>query len=134
MKTRIIFSVILIVAISVTSFGFGIPAPAANKNFNRDLIVKNLINGINSGNEGLRLSSAYFLGEMEADEAVIPLLKILKSDPNEDARILAALSLYKIDDSRGLFAIKQAITFDDSEVVRRTCSLFYRAYLEKSIK
>ena len=67
------------------------------------------MNGINSGNQGLRMSSAYFLGEFKCDEAVIPLMKILKSDDNEESRIMSALSLLKIGDSRGIFAIKQAI-------------------------
>jgi hypothetical protein len=130
MKTRLFIAAVLIVTFSVTSFGIGIPATAKSKTFNRNLIIKNLINGVNSDNEGLRLSSVYYLGEWKSDEAIIPLLKILKSDENEDARILAALSLYKIGDGRGIFAIKQAITFDESAVVRRTCSLFYNAYLK----
>lgn len=129
MKTQILLSCLLVISISISSFGFILPAPVKYKNMNRDLVIVNLMNGVNSGNQGLRMSSAYFLGELKADEAVIPLMKILKSDENEEARIMAGLSLLKIKDSRGLFAIKQAIEFDDSERVRKMCSIFYQDYL-----
>jgi hypothetical protein len=129
MKARIILSCFLIVIFSISSFGFIMPAPAKNKIINRDLVISNLINGVNSGNQGLRMSSTYFLGEMKSDEAVIPLMRILKSDENEEERIMAALSLSKIGDSRGIFAIKQAITFDNSERVKKLCSIFYQGYL-----
>ena len=129
MKARIIISCFLLVIFSISSFGFIMPAPAKNKIINRDLVISNLINGVNSGNQGLRMSSTYFLGEMKSDEAVIPLMRILKSDENEEERIMAALSLSKIGDSRGIFAIKQAITFDKSERVKKLCSIFYQGYL-----
>lgn len=129
MKTRIIAICFLIVTLSITSFGFVVPVPAKKSNVNRDLVITNLMNGINSGNQGLRMSSAYFLGEFKSDEAVIPLMKILKSDENEESRIMSALSLLKIGDSRGIFAIKQAIQFDESERVRKMCSIFYQDYL-----
>ncbi len=129
MKTRILLSCFLVLSISISSFGFIIPAPAKIKKINRDLVIVNLMNGVNSGNQGLRMSSAYFLGELKSDEAVIPLMKILKSDENEEARIMAGLSLLKIKDSRGIFAIKQAIEFDGSERVRKMCSIFYQDYL-----
>ena len=89
------------------------------------------MNGIHSDNEGLVMSSSYFLGELKSDEAVIPLMKILKSDVNEEARIMAGLSLSKIGDSRGIFAIKQAIRFDKSERVKRMCVNFYQDYLSQ---
>jgi hypothetical protein len=47
---------------------------------------------------------------------------------------MAALALYKIGDARGLYAIKQAIRFDDSERVRNLCTKFYKAYLSKEIE
>jgi hypothetical protein len=34
---------------------------------------------------------------------------MLKNETNEEARIMAALSLYKIGDARGIFAVKQSI-------------------------
>lgn len=129
MKRIIILSCFLIISSSVCSFSFIHPTLAKKNSINRALIIENLINGVNSGNQGLRMSSAYFLGELKSDEAVIPLMRILKSDKNEEARIMAGLSLLKINDSRGIFAIKQAIQFDECERVRKMCSIFYQCHL-----
>jgi HEAT repeat protein len=94
--------------------------------------VESLIMGINSENFGLRTSSAYMLGELRCEKGVIPLMRMLKSEDREDARIVAALALLKIGNAKGIFAIKQAIRFDDSERVRRLCANFYHSYSEKS--
>jgi HEAT repeats len=98
----------------------------------KDSALESLIMGINSDNFGLRTSAAYMLGELKCEKAVIPLMRMLKSEEREDARIVAALALLKIGNAKGIFAIKQAIKFDDSERVRRLCSNFYHAFLEKS--
>ena len=91
--------------------------------------VKTLLMGLNSENGGVKNGCAFLFGELCCDRGVIPLLRILHSDPKEEVRIMAALSLYKIGDSRGIFAIKQAIRFDDSRRVSRLCEKFYKAHL-----
>jgi len=131
MKTRLLLSVFLVLVITVTSFGSIKPNPVKKDAMNRDAVITNLMNGIQSENQGLRISSSYFLGELKSGEAVIPLMRILKSDDNEESRIMAALSLLKIEDSRGLYAIKQAVNFDSSERVKKMCAIFYRDYLSK---
>jgi len=129
MKTRLLLSVFLVLIITVNSFGVEKTDATQKTEINRNLVITNLINGINSENQGLKVSSAYFLGEMKADEAVIPLMKILKSDDNEESRIMAALSLIKIGDLRGIYAVKQAIKYDQSERVNKLCLNFYRDYM-----
>jgi HEAT repeat protein len=88
--------------------------------------------GVNSDNFGLRTGSAFMLGELKCEKGVIPLMRMLKSEEREDARIVAALALLKIGEPRGIFAIKQAIRFDDSQRVRRLCANFYHSYIEKA--
>ncbi len=100
----------------------------------KDCVKKNLLLGMKSENLGLQSCAAYMLGEFCCDEAVVPLLKILHNSPYEEMRIMAALSLYKIGDSRGIFAIRQAIKFDESNRVRKLCDKFYRAYLQAEEK
>ena len=92
------------------------------------LTLKSLIQGINSDNFGLKVSSAQRLGELKISEGVIPLMSMLRNDDDERARIAAALALIKIGDARGLFAVKQAAKFDDSERVRAMCEKFYLSY------
>ncbi|MFC2084561.1 HEAT repeat domain-containing protein [Bacteroidota bacterium] len=104
------------------------------KRVTADMIIDNLLEGIKSENEGLKVSSSYYLGEREADKALIPLMSILHNDKLEEARIMAALSLFKIGDERGLFAVKNAAEEDQSQIVRRMCAIFYRMHLEREKK
>jgi hypothetical protein len=86
---------------------------------------ENLLIAINSDNYGLKSSAAQILGDIKSDKAVIPLMKILKSSDDENLRIVAALSLYKIQNPMGMFAVRQAIRFDESARVRNMCLRFY---------
>ena len=86
-------------------------------------IELNLLEGVKSDNLGLKVSAAYFLGERKSQKSVIPLMKILREDKSPEARIMAALSLFKIGDERGLFAVKQAIKFDDNDQVKKMCEI-----------
>lgn len=97
---------------------------------NKKTVDKNYLEGLKSNNEGLRVSCAYYLGERRSSRAVIPLMKILHSDKSPEARIIAALSLFKIGDARGIYAIKQEIKYDKSERVSNMCKIFYQMYEE----
>ncbi len=95
----------------------------------REVIEQNYIEGINSDNTGLKVSSAYFLGEMRSDKAVIPLMAILRGDDCDGARLAAALALVKIGDARGIYMVKKSIDFNDCEKVRKLAKHLYSAYL-----
>jgi hypothetical protein len=92
-------------------------------------IEANLINGLNSNNHGLRVSSAYYLGEMKSDRAVIPLLKLLRNGETEAAKIIAAISLYKIDSGIGMYRLKWLSQNEENEMLRANYERIYRAYL-----
>lgn len=94
------------------------------------LIEQNYLEGLNSDNCGLRVSCAYFLGEMKSSKAVIPLMDLLNTCPKVEVRLIAALSLIKIDDKRGVFLVKRQAEFCDSERVRLMCERFYNAYMQ----
>lgn len=111
------------------------PQETADQN-SRDMeaCFKTLQQGLNSDNIGLQAGCVYMIGELCCKKSVICLMKLLHNSSSEELRILAALSLYKIGDSRGIYAIKQAIRFDESKRVQRMCETFYKAYIqEKSI-
>lgn len=99
------------------------------KKFSDESIDQNYLKGLKAENEGLRISSSYYLGERKSGEAVIPLMNILHTDKSPEARIMAALSLFKIGDERGIYAVKQAAQFDDNEWVKKMCNIFYKMYL-----
>lgn len=127
-RTATLFAVSLLLLFSQLLFSQEI---AITSNSTNDACIKSLFQGINSNNEGLKAGCAYMFGELSCDKAVISLLEILHNNPKEELRILAALSLFKIGDSRGIFAIKQAIKFDESERVSRLCEGFYKTFLKE---
>ena len=99
------------------------------KKISDETVDQNYLEGVKADNLGLKISASYYLGERKSSKAVIPLMSILKSDKSPEARIMAALSLFKIGDERGIYAIKQAVTFDDNEWVKKMCNIFYQMYL-----
>ena len=125
MKTKIIFFVLSLIVLQLQVFA-GDKISSDKKKIDKEVIL-NLLEGINSDNYGLRLSSAFYLGEYKAYEAVIPLMKMLHDEKKEEARIVAALSLMKIGSDKAVYAVKEASSLDDSKRVRRLCTLFYNA-------
>ena len=99
------------------------------KKISDETVDQNYLEGVKADNLGLKISASYYLGERKSSKAVIPLMSILKSDKSPEARIMAALSLFKIGDERGMYAIKQAVKFDDNEWVKKMCNIFYQMYL-----
>jgi hypothetical protein len=128
MKSRIaLFAVSLLLLLSFQI----LPQEIAVQNTSKDACVKTLLEGLQTENRGLKAGCTYMLGELCCDRGVITLLDILHNSSSEELRILAALSLYKIGDSRGIFAIKQSIKYDESDRVSRLCEKFYRSYMQK---
>jgi hypothetical protein len=93
--------------------------------------IPNLLIAIQSENDGLRESAAYLLGEFKCEQAVVPLMAILRGSDRESSRIVAALALCRIGASKGVYAVKRAALFDDSPEVRNCCAWFYNAYVEE---
>jgi hypothetical protein len=96
----------------------------------KDNTVETLIMGLNSDNIGLKSGSAYMIGELKLKQATIPLLRVLHNEKNEELRIAAALALYKIGSPVAIYAVRQAIKFDESERVSKLCASFYSNYLK----
>ena len=92
--------------------------------------TENLLIAIKSDNDGLRESAAYLLGEFRCTEAVIPLMGILRCESCSTGRIVAALALCRIGDPRGVYAVKQAVQFDDDAAVQQRCAYFYNEYVQ----
>ena len=94
-----------------------------------DQIEDNMLKGIKSDNTGLQTSSAYFLGEMKSDRAMIPLLRLVQNGETEEARIIAALSLYKIESNIGMYRLKHLAETDESELARQVFARIYQKYV-----
>ncbi|NWF87927.1 MAG: HEAT repeat domain-containing protein [Ignavibacteriaceae bacterium] len=122
---------IKLILIFISLITFSVFAADTQEKELKDGTIASLIMGINSENFGLRTSAAFMLGELKCEAGVIPLMRMLKNEEREDARIVAALALLKIGDAKGIFAIKQAVKFDQSDRVKRLCTNFYNSFNEK---
>ena len=129
---RKVFSVFLLFIVLCSTSIFASNPPERDQLVISQNTIQSLINGIESDNTGLKTSSAYMLGELKITDAVIPLMKVMREDDNEEARIAAALSLYKLGTPLAMNAIRQAIRFDNSERVKKLCLRFYTDYLNKN--
>jgi len=128
-RSAMTLSAIILFLFVITSFGMN--RESLENPDTRKAAVSTLLEGLNSDNYGLRTGSAFMLGEIKAEEAVIPLMKMLRTEDREEARIVAALALYKLDNPRGIFAVKQATRFDNSERVRKMCTNFYNETIKE---
>jgi HEAT repeat protein len=127
---RFVATALLLMGVSVLTFA-GEPEAAGLTEKKYEAAVQNLMIGLNSDNLGLRESAAFMLGELKAPEAVIPLMAMLRSDSHESSRIVAALALCRIGDGRGVFAVRRAVSFDESRAVQAKCAWFYDQYVQR---
>jgi HEAT repeat protein len=81
--------------------------------------IANLVEGINSQNEGVRRSAVYLAGKYEIRETVDALITLLKKEKNPSIRILIALALYKIGNEKGVDAIYNYASFENDPRVKR---------------
>ena len=129
MKVKIFSSLLLLSLLLFT----GLSSAEVNKSNieanTYESIELNRLIGLASDNEGLRVSCAFNLGEMKSDNAVIPLMKLLREGQTFEERVIAALSLVKIGDSKGVFLVSRLAKFSDNEKIRRMCERFYSGYI-----
>ncbi len=93
------------------------------------VIEANYLEGLKSNNMGLRISCAYFLGELKSRKAVVPLMKMLSNEEHEGARIMAAWSLIKIGDPKGIILVRQNSENCDCTSVKCWCDYLYKHYV-----
>ena len=134
------FLAITLVLTSINAFA-GVKKKKVEKTINAEAIVQNLKVGLSSDNYGLKVSSAYVLEQLiccnvitadDASDAIIPLLKILKDEKSDEARIVAALALYHLNSDRGAMIYGFAAKNDDSERFSKFSDLLYREYIQNN--
>lgn len=131
MKKLITLLVLVVFFLFSSSILFAGDKSFQNKSVSYEQIETTLLAGLNSDNFGLKVSSAYMLGEIKSECAVNDLTKMLRDSDNEKMRLVAALSLLKIGTDRSVFMVKQSRRFNDSEIVRDLCAHLYNCHLYK---
>jgi len=79
---------------------------------------KFLIKCLEDENFGIRTSAAQLVGERKVEAAVEPLIKMMKIEKRYCARIVAALALYKIGNTKALPELKKLAACDNCKTVR----------------
>ena len=129
MKLKTITSVVVFSVLLFTQLSYAEVKATSPKANTYEAIELNRLIGLQSDNEGLRVSCAFNLGEMKSRNAVIPLMKILRESDSYEEKIIAALSLIKIGDPQGAYMVGRVAIFNDNPKVRYFCEKFYNAYL-----
>ncbi|RPI74110.1 MAG: hypothetical protein EHM47_04520 [Ignavibacteriales bacterium] len=100
-------------------------------------IVDNLKEAIVSENTGLQTSGALVLSELihdsflekdDASKVMIPLVKLLKEGETEQERIAAAVALYQLGNSIGIYQLRNVGVFDSNEKIASICKNLYYTY------
>ncbi|MBI9071695.1 MAG: HEAT repeat domain-containing protein [Melioribacteraceae bacterium] len=134
MKKSIMIIALVVLTISLSTNLFAQNTKVSKFHPQYDKIEKSLLIGLKSDNFGLRMSSAFMLGEMESSKSVNDLVNILRTEEDEGAKVMAALSLVKIGTDRALFMVKRTIQFADSEKFSNRLDHIYKAHLHKDSK
>lgn len=131
MKTLIIVLLALVLVPAVS------PQAAQFPEGKKSVIVDNLTEGITSYNTGLQTSSANVLSDLisdaylesnDASKAMIPLLEMLENGKTDEERIAAAVALYKLGNSIGIYRLRGVAIFDDNVKVSSVCKNLYYSF------
>lgn len=136
MKLEILSNVKLVVAslslLFAVNLGELIAQPNSIKEItNHRYALENLLDGIQSENNGVKRSSIYFVGKYRISESEELLIEQLEREQNPNNKVLIALVLYKLGSDDGLNAVKKLAATDRIEKVRRMCTHIYNEYLTK---
>lgn len=71
--------------------------------------VANLINGIESNNDGLMRSCVYFAGKYKVEETCSVLIDLFKKEIDTSDKVLIALAIYKIGDKEAMMELLNVV-------------------------
>jgi hypothetical protein len=107
-------------------------ATSAKKTSKLEIRETNYLTGLSTGNAGIQASSAYFLGEMKSEKALFPLMKMFRDAKTDGEKLLAAWSLLKIGDSRGIYLVKRETETGNNENIQVMLQFLYMDYCLKT--
>ena len=128
MKKIFLFIVFFTSAFALLTTSFA-QAPPMNISSKKLVVMEdNLLAGLKSDNHGIKVSSAFFLGEIKSDRAVIPLLEMFRDEDDPGAKFVIAWSLLKIGDKRGVYRVKKAAELFDSNTDTNIYEYLYKEF------
>lgn len=97
------------------------------------IVHTNPLEGLKCCDAKIRFDSAWMLGEFKCSAGCIELMRVLREDPDESVRIVAALSLIKIGNPIGIHLVKRVAQFSESYKFATVLNRFYDSYLAHSV-
>ena len=130
MKNGILTLVILFFTISIPLYPqvYASLNPAATE---YEQIESNYLKGLNSEVHNLKLCCAYFLGEMQSQKALIPLMEMFRNEKG-DTKLVAAWSLLKIGDPRGVYLVKSGLDAKECDNIKCMLHFLYMDFCLKN--
>ncbi len=122
--TALIFSATAL----VTTISAQMPTSLVPTEYDYATIESNYLAGLESEIHGLKISSAFFLGEMKSERAIIPLMKMFKEAEEPGSKFIAAWSLLKIGDARGVYVVKTEVERSDCKATSCICEYLYKKF------
>jgi len=125
----VIFTLLVVQTLSAQTAAFSAEKKSA--------VTENLTTAIKSDNTGLQTSGAVILSDLISDSylessdgsiAMIPLLKMLKDGKTDEERIAAAVALYQLGNTIGIYSLRGVAVYDDNEKVANICKNLYYSY------
>ena len=141
MKKYVLSFIAITLLLASTNVFAGVNKKGVEKTLDTEAIVDNLKVGLTSDNYGIRVSSAYVLGQLvstkvinpdDASKTIIPLMKIMNNEETDEARIVAAFALYYLNSDRAASMFGFAAKYDDSARFSRFSSMLYREYNKRN--
>lgn len=102
---------------------------ASEQSANWDAFSKNLVRALTSSNEGLQQSAMGLVikhgSRVDVKDAVYEVLHVFRTHENAKVRLLALVTLSKIDHTRTNYLLKRQIAFEADPVVKRQIQHLY---------
>ena len=127
-KLYFVLAAILFVLLVSESFGQNQKVSELSKH---KYALQNLVNGIQSENEGVRESSIYFAGKYRFIDTEDALLNQLKVEKDSDIKVLIGLALFRMNSEKGMSELQKLSSNDENPRVRRMSLAIYNEYLVK---
>ncbi len=120
MKRKKNTAIICTIIAGVLWFGTGNAQPREE---DWETFSKNLVHALQSDNEGLQQSAMCLIIEhaekLHVEDGAFALLQIFRHHEHRGMRVLAMMSLYKIQHNFGMFLIQRSVTLDPDAFIRK---------------
>lgn len=105
---------------------------AQERQINWEAFSKNLVMALGTTNTGLQLSAMGMIirysDKLQVEDAVFDVMRIYRLNKDPQVRILALVTLHKIQNDWSMYCLKSNLKFEADERVKKLCSFVLNDY------